>query len=279
MTAKPDRGDLSPTALYTAWTWFWGGFSQAHLFAHRQAKTVFDAVNIALFFARWFIRGLRSLKHSLVHRHAMIDTLLQRSGSRHVLELAAGLSRRGAAFTADPAMDYVEVDLPHVVARKEALLQRSPEGQDVAARANLRRVAADVAEVSLATLRAPGPNVFVIAEGLLMYLSADEQRDLFGRIRAILVQGGAFVFDLVPACEQPQPGWFGRFLGRLMRVFTRGREFERDQRTRDDIVADLRAAGFDTVEVLEPAAVAKEWALPFPDVPTQQVLFVSRCAP
>src|SRR5215472_2264861 len=96
-------GDLSVTALYTSQAWSWGGLSHAHLFANADAKRVFDATNAALAVSRIFRRDFAPLAQMLLHRHAMIDHLLRESGARQVLELAAGLSRRGAAFTEDPA--------------------------------------------------------------------------------------------------------------------------------------------------------------------------------
>ena len=85
---------------------------------------------------------------------------------------------------------------------------------------------------------------------------------------------GTFVFDLVPKCEEPKPGAFGRALGWLMKRFTGGKGFERDERTRVDIANELTKAGFSRVETLEPGDVARAWGLPFADVATQQLVFV-----
>lgn len=268
------KGDLSVTALYTSQAWAWGGFRRAELFSTAEGRAVFGWTNAALRVARLFVWSLVSLKHSLVHRHALIDRVLERSGIRQVLELAAGLSRRGAAFSDDAGLRYVEVDLPHVVERKRALLERSDAGREVAARSNWRLVAGDVTAVSLGDLVEPGPR-FVIAEGLCMYLKPDEQRALWRRVADLVADGGGiFAFDLVPWVEQPKPGLVGRALEWLMKRFTKGATFARDERTRDDIRADLRAAGFARVDVLEPCVVAREWDLPFPDRRTRQLVFV-----
>lgn len=271
------EGDLSVTALYTSYAWVWGKLPNARLFELPEARIVFRVTNFALLVARLFIRGLRSLKHSLVHRHAMIDHLLAEAEPSQVLELAAGLSRRGATVSTDPAVTYVEVDLPHVVERKLALLDRSQEGRAVAKRPNFRLVAADALDIDLAKLVDDARPVFVVAEGLLMYFEPPEQRALWARVAALLRQsGGTFVFDLVPVCEQPKPGWMGRLLERLMKKFTGGRSFERDARTRGDIATELRQAGFGEVSLVEPAEVAEAWSLPYPRKRTQQLLFVCR---
>ena len=283
MTSGEKKGDLSITALYTSQTWAWGGLPCAGLLATPEARVVFRVTNAALFLAGLLRRNLPSLRHSLLHRHVMIDRLLRDSDATQVIELACGLSRRGATFSADPKQRYVEIDLPHVIAKKRELLLRTDVGRAVLDRANLTLAAADVAEASLEEWVEPGARLAVIAEGLLMYLTPDAQRQLWAKVRRLLnvadvagAKDGLFVVDLVPTCEQPPPGRVGRALEALMKRFTGGRSFERDERTRDDIAGELRAAGFSRVEAKEPRSVAREWALPFADARTQQLLFVCR---
>ncbi len=270
-------GDLSVTALYTAQTWAWAGLSQAELLASVDSRRVFKVTNAVLWIARLFRPRLPSLPHSLVLRHLMIDRTLERLHPAQVLELASGLSRRGAAVSADPSVDYVEVDLPLVAARKRELLGRTEAGRAVLARPNWRLVEGDVTTLDLSALaRAGGPRA-VIAEGLFMYLRPEAQRDLWRRIRAVLADSlGVLLFDLVPVVEQPKPGLVGRALAWLMKRFTRGQDFERDRRTRADLIRELGAAGFTRVELLEPTTSAIALALPYADVPTQQLVFVCR---
>lgn len=278
MTAKP--GDLSPTALYTSQVWVWGGLSHAHLFASPDAKRVFDVTNAALAAARVFNHQLAPLRHSLLHRHAMIDHLLRESGYRHVIELAAGFSRRGAAATSDACVTYTELDLPPVVERKRELLARTDEGHAVLARPGLRLVEGDVETVALEPFVRPGEPVFVIAEGLMMYLAADARHRLFAKVRQLAAITGElrFVFDLTPTSEEPEPGIAGRVLAAAMRRSTGGRGFERDAGTRDDIVTALREAGFDDIGAVASSDIARAWNLPAPDRRTQVVLFVSRAS-
>lgn len=283
MTAAPEgesekkEANLSITALYTSAVWSWGGLANADLLATDEARTVFRITNFALGVTRLFKWRLRSLRHSLLHRHTMIDHLLSEARPTAVLELAAGLSRRGVTFSEQPSIEYVEMDLPSMIAHKRRLLQRSDRGRLALARPNLRLVEGDVLTADLPSLPPSKGPLLVIAEGLFMYLSPDQQRALWRKIRGLFSDGrtGTFVFDLVPAVEEPKPGLLGRALGWLMKRFTGGKGFERDARTRDDIAADLREIGFE-VDLVEPAAVAEAWSLPHPLVPTQQLLFVAR---
>jgi O-methyltransferase involved in polyketide biosynthesis len=268
-------GSLSVTALYTSQCWAWGHLSCAELFAHAEGKRVFDATNAVLALSGVLRRDFSPLRHALIHRHTMIDALLSRSEARQVLELAAGLSRRGAAFSADPSWRYVEMDFPAVLDRKRALLERTPAGRAVLARSNLRLVDGDVLDSGLESLVEPRTPLFVIAEGLMMYLKPEAQRALWQKIFRLGDKTGrvTLVFDLIPACEQPQPGLVGKALGAAMRAFTGGRDFERDARTRDDLSKELSEVGFARVERYEPSTVAAEWSLPFPHARSQQLLF------
>jgi O-methyltransferase involved in polyketide biosynthesis len=275
--ATDQKGDLSVTALYTSATWSWGKLPCAELLATREARVVFGVVNLALAFMRLFRWSLRSLRHSLMHRHTMIDHLLTEAKPELVLELASGLSRRGAAFSADASLEYVEVDLPSVVEHKRMLLGRTEAGQSVLARSNLAIQSADVAEDELTPFVTSKGRLFVIAEGLLMYLKADAQQRLFEKIAQLCRQadGATFVFDWVPAGEQPRPGPIGRVLEWIMKRFTGGRSFEQDPRTREEMRNTLLACGFQ-VSFVEPATVAEAWNLPYPGVKTQQLLFVCK---
>jgi O-methyltransferase involved in polyketide biosynthesis len=262
--------DLSITALYTSQVWAWGRLPCADLLASEDGKRVFDVTNAAL---ALFRRGA-PLRLALLHRHLMIDHLLRQASATRVVELAAGLSRRGTAVTADPRVHYVEVDLPAVIARKRDLLARTSEGRAVLARPNLELVAADVESIELPPLAGELP--VVIAEGLAMYLDGEARRRLFAKIAA--VAGARFLFDLVPSSEEPPAGWTGRVLEAAMRRFTGGRAFERDARTRGDVLGELRSAGFTEATAIAAVDVARAWQLPHAEQRTPTVVFSARAA-
>jgi O-methyltransferase involved in polyketide biosynthesis len=247
--------DLSMTAMYTSATWAWGKLPNADLLVTPEAERVFRLVNGALDLTRPFTHA-PSLPHSLLERHGILDQLILESGCKQIVELAAGLSRRGISMTEDPSVRYVEVDLPHVVAAKRNILERSERGGAALARENFELVAHDITTIDLNQMfHGTCDPIFVVAEGLLMYLDETAQKKLFGAISERLASvGGSFAFDLVPRCEQPPPGAVGRALGGLMKRFTRGGDFVRDERTRHDIRGDLLACGFSAVELREPRA-------------------------
>lgn len=273
--SRPAR-DLSVTALYTSAAWSWGGLANADLFDHPDARRVFRVVNTVLTVTRPFTGVESPLPIALLHRHTLIDALVRSSGARRVLELAAGLSRRGVTFSSDPGIEYVEIDRAAVLAKKRRLLERTSFGRAALARSNFRLAEGDVQAMSLdAVCPTDGGSLFVIAEGLMMYLDAVAQRSLAESIARRLADGGGkFVFDFVPPSELPRPGNVGRGLGWMMKRFTGGKGFASDVRSRDEVAADLSTCGFDRVEIIEPRYVAEAWRLPHPDARTQQLVFV-----
>jgi O-methyltransferase involved in polyketide biosynthesis len=120
----------------------------------------------------------------------------------------------------------------------------------------------------------------VIAEGLMMYLAADARRGLFAKVRQLAATTGEvrFVFDLTPTDKEPAPGIVERVLETAIKRSTGGRTFERDGRTRNEIVTAVREAGFDDVEVVASSDIARAWNLPEPGRRTQVALFVARAS-
>ncbi len=246
--------DLSITAKYTSATWAWGKLPNADLLLTPDADRVFRIVNGALGITRPFT-GAPELRVSLLERHRILDELVLASGCTEVLELAAGLSRRGITMTEDPSLHYVEIDLPHVVEAKRAILETTERGRDALARSNFKIENGDVTTARLDLFFGDSSaRLFIVAEGLLMYLDSTAQNKLFHDVATRLAKvGGAFAFDLVPTSEQRKPGVVGKALGRAMKWLTRGGTFVRDDRSRDDIRRELLTHGFESVDLIEPA--------------------------
>ncbi len=275
--SKPKKkGDLSVTALYTSYAWFHGGFEAADLFVTKDSKTAFQVTNFVLKIVRLFKPG-PYLPASLAQRHAMFDRVARDSKATQVVEIAAGLSQRGAVFSKDPDVRYVEIDLPNMVAQKRELLDRTELGKQIMQRPNLTFVEQDVRNADLTSFVDSSGPACMIAEGLFMYLPAEEQQKLWRRAVEALQQApeGTFVFDLTPAVEEWRSGVIGGILDKLLKSATGGSTFVKDERSRHDIAAEIKEAGFGSVEFLEPAPLLTQWNLPFPAARTQVLLF--RC--
>ncbi len=277
------RGGLPVTALYTAGVWAWSERPGADRYASVATRRVFGTVEGVLRIAGWFVRNAPSLRHGLVQRHVMLDALVHEAlaqGATTVLELAAGLSPRGTAFTATHDVAWTEVDLPEVVSYKAALLARDPQGQAVSARPTLTRLPADLRGADLVDLTGTDGPTMVLAEGLLMYLDDAARRDLLHRIAARLRPAGGWVaFDYVPPADKPPPGWVARLLGAWMRRFTGGEGLAENPTSQADVLDDLRSAGFSEVRTLAPSDAPDAWAVPHLDTRTEQRVFTARMAP
>jgi O-methyltransferase involved in polyketide biosynthesis len=183
---RPGSHTISPTALYTGQVW------QAHGLGHPAlapalgslpGRVGYAASELAFRPVAW--SGGPTLTAFLLARHRIIDALLQRAVEAgevgQVVELAAGLSPRGLRLrAAHPEVDYVEVDLPDMTARKRRALTRA--GVDPARH---RAVAADVFGPELDELFTSldaRRGVAVVTEGLLNYFPTEAVTRLWGRI-------------------------------------------------------------------------------------------------
>ena len=276
-TNKQFTGNLSITALYTSAVWHWAQFSGAHFFNSEDARRVFSVTNLALAVMRVFRWSLPHLPEGLAQRHTLIEQLASENDTELMIEFASGLSMRGWRTLTMSQVNrrlkrYIEIDLPHVLEHKrQALTQKNelPLGLSFFHK-DLKELGLEELEQLVADTSKPT----FIAEGLVMYLSPEELRVFFGLLAQLLVkQGGRLIFDWVPTIEQPKPGLFGRVLAALMRRFTGGDSFQRDQRSRDDMKTLLLDLGATSVTLYDCHLYAEERHLPFPAVHTQQLVF------
>lgn len=221
-----DSARISPTAHYTGYVWARHGLSVPAL-ATARGRVYYGAVSVANAALRAI--GAATLDDMLLARHLVIDHLLAReieSGRvGQVIELAAGLSPRGARFSAaHPGCTYVEGDLPDMIADKRARLERGGS-----ARPNLRVVPLDaLAAGGPSSLEAvagtldPAIGTAVVTEGLLMYFDEATVRRLWARIAAVLARfpRGIYLSDLLGA---GRPVLLARPFRLALSVFARGR--------------------------------------------------------
>ena len=274
--AARDHSKLSITALYTSAAWHSAALSHADIFFTKQAKDIYAIVNGALSIARFFGGKGPSLPRSLLFRHEAIDRIIIQSGIKNIVELAAGLSARGLRMSEYPDVTYTEVDLPHLIAFKETILAEAMAAGRLKARANLRLVSRDIMAQNLADFVDPGNGpVALVAEGFVMYLTDSERLLFLEKCAALMAPapGGLMVFDFVPPGEKQKPGFLGKILERLMKLFTAGRSFEPISKTREEIRDELFRVGFHAVEFVEPDAAQKKAQK------IELLLFVCRMSP
>ena len=127
----------------------------------------------------------RSMGWSVVVRTAVLDELILRyvdAGARTVLNLGAGLDTRAFRLDLPPALRWLDVDLPDVVAhRRDCLGTAVAACRHAHVEADLRR--ADERRRVFAEAALDGP-VVVVTEGLLIYLAPEQVAELATQLRS-----------------------------------------------------------------------------------------------
>jgi O-methyltransferase involved in polyketide biosynthesis len=255
--SEPEK--IGPTAHYTSYVWFRNGLSFPGLISPtgRRLYRLFWPLDRA-----WNAVGTAAgLEASLLSRHRTIDRLLEEAIARgevaQVLEIAGGLSGRGARFAAaHPQLTYLEADLPYMAEAKRSRLERAG-----LVRENHRVVSidafADAGEESLAGRLAafdPARPAAVITEGLLGYFDRDRVGALWCRIASELRRfpRGLYLSDLFVASDgarSPAAFVFVQLLQTLVR-----RQVHRQADSVDDAKARLEECGFTRVEIVSAKA-------------------------
>lgn len=275
-----NKDEVAVSALYTAATWHWAGLANAATVTPANAHGVFKLVNAYLYFYRWLNPKTYVLPYQLLHRHCAIDYLLKQSGCQRVIEVACGFSPRAASFSTDPNCQYVEMDLPAMIAHKKKQLATSEAGQTILARPNLQLRAGDITTHDFIA-EAGEAETAVVSEGLMMYFIREQQLPIWRSIAGLLQRtGGVYVFDYIPLSEEPSRSWLGKALHHV-RVHGFGivGDFAYDDRNREAVAADLRHCGFSDVQCYVTGEVAKAWGLPSSEVPSHTLIYVCRVQP
>jgi len=125
-------------------------------------------------------------------RARSLDTALADLGATRVLELASGLSFRGLALADDPAVHYLDTDLPEMAAHKASLVS-TLHPAPLAGTLRVEALDAQDPAAFAAAVRSlpPGP-IAIVHEGLLVYFDDAEKARLAANIRAALAQRGGW---------------------------------------------------------------------------------------
>jgi O-methyltransferase involved in polyketide biosynthesis len=253
-----DTSSISFTALYTGQVWNMNGLS-APGFATPRGRLYYHAMTPFEYLGGKLVGG--NIRTFLLQRHMLIDDrvrdAIENRGVDQILEIATGLSPRGARFARQyPDLHYIESDLPEMAARKRALLNREglTSNRHYVVDCNiLARETEDSLEKVLARFDLSKP-VLVITEGLVNYFSLETIAGFWERL-ALALQAfprGIYLADNYPLYDNMPFLRTLRMLGGLLGSVSRSQvsfHFRSDEEARNT----LTGLGFDGVTVHDPA--------------------------
>lgn len=239
---------VSPTAYATGYFWYRHGLSHPAL-ATPQGKRLDRGFGLLIGAAK-ALSGI-SLEALMLARHRGIDARLTQAIEEgrvsQVIEIAAGLSPRGWAFSKryGKKLRYLETDLPQMAATKRRLLDgagllgKQHQVLDLDA---LSTEGPDSLAAIAATLN-PKKGTAIITEGLMNYLSPTQARFVWNNIAETLQRfpQGLYLADAYLMDEQRSAGMAA--FGAALQLFVRGR-MHVHYRTEPEAIATLKAAGF-----------------------------------
>lgn len=273
-----DEHNIPHSAQYTSATWAWAQLPYAADIMPNGALEVFNIVNRYMAFYRVLNPAMSSLKHNLLHRHTGINHFLKQTDCKQVIEVAAGFSPRGCQFSEDQQLSYFEVDLKEVMETKHSLLKHSESGRRVLGRHNFFLRVGDIEDLQLGQ-HFPAQKSFIISEGIMMYFDRPRQIKIWQHIAEHLAkEGGEYIFDLIPDDDHPKRSWLGKIFSAVKKKMNgEVSDIKTDERTRQDVINDLKYAGFTDVVAYDSEVVAKQWGLPKSVGKSKVILF--HCKP
>jgi O-methyltransferase involved in polyketide biosynthesis len=229
----------------------------SELFVTERGRRLFWAFRLSAEWIAVAAPGVPTMVDYLELRHRAIEHALDEIAPDRIVELGAGLSRRGVTWAADRGVSYLEVDLPHMVKAKRAALERAPAELRERVKERLEHAAHDVLAPDfsawLAEQIAGAARPVVVAEGLLGYFELGERRRIVQAIaRALAPARGTLLCDLRAGEGGARIAAAARILRGAIWIATRGRGAREDFRDPEAVRTFLIEAGFeqaDTVDV------------------------------
>lgn len=245
--SNPRDAKIAPTAYYTAYVWKRLGLPHADLFATARGAAMFWGFRAGGEWIAAITPQVPSMTQYLALRHRLIEARLAALRPDRVVEIGAGLSRRGITWALDHGVDYVEVDLPHMIAAKRARLLAANARVRGALDTRLQLIARDVLAPDfggwLAATLAGAERPAVIAEGLLTYFPMPERLAVVRAVAEGLAGRGAFLCDLRSREGGAAIAAAATVLRAGIRAVTRGRGAREDFASVDAIRAFFHEAG------------------------------------
>jgi methyltransferase (TIGR00027 family) len=134
------------------------------------------------------IRRARGMAWAMIVRTAVFDEIVTRVIDAHgidlVVNLAAGLDARPWRLPLSPALRWVDVDLPEILAYKQETLRDTPTVCRYEAVAT-DLTDADARRALFTRLGAESTRALVITEGLLVYLGGEQVRALASDLASV----------------------------------------------------------------------------------------------
>ncbi|MFO0695377.1 MAG: class I SAM-dependent methyltransferase [Polyangiales bacterium] len=257
MSSRRDER-IAPTGHYTAYVWKRKGYPFAELFATKEGAVLFHAYRALVESISPRPANVPRLEDMLEYRHLLLDRAADLLRPTLIVELGAGLSRRGVTF-ASRGVPYLEIDLPGMVAAKGRRIEAAPPGVRSLLESSYRLVAHDLLAPDFPAFLTDAlrgqERAVVIAEGVLGYFPVPERRLLASTVARALgaAEEGHFLFDLRDQAHAKAAASTVRTLKWASSLVTRGRGLREDFEDSDAIRAFLREAGFDAMDTVEPA--------------------------
>jgi O-methyltransferase involved in polyketide biosynthesis len=118
-------------------------------------------------------------------RYRIVSKLARESGAKQFLEIAAGFSSRGLEFTQERGVQYVEFDLPKVMAQKEKIVDVLEGRWNNFFFASGNALDLDALSSAVEPFN-PTERLTIMNEGLMRYLTFDEKAGLARNVHTIL---------------------------------------------------------------------------------------------
>ena len=268
MASETGDEKIGPTAHYTAYVWHRLGFPHADLFETALGRTLFWSFRFAGEGLLTRLPTVPSMTQYLEYRHRAFESVVHDELPDVVVELGAGLSRRGVTWAAR-GVRYVEVDLPHMVDAKRRIIERrAPADLKEAIAGRLEHRSIDILSegfaAELAALVEGAERPIVMSEGVLTYFTKVRRAGLARAVFEALDGRGAFVGEMRERHAGTVAGAAIKILRGGIRLVTAGRGAGEDPETRDEARAFFTDAGFEDVRPLEPHRFEGLARVPYP---------------
>jgi len=140
----------------------------------------------------------KDLFKRLIHfenRYWTVDRLLRRTRPQRILEISSGYSFRGLGWCFEQPVHFIDTDLPDLVTAKSRLIPELVAEQAVGMKGKFELLPLNVMDTgsfnAIINRFDEGP-VSIVNEGLLMYLGAEEKKQLCHTIRQVLATRGGY---------------------------------------------------------------------------------------